>query len=221
MGPSASTPASSVRQAYHHGDLRNALIDAALAMLEVEGADHLSLRAVASSVGVSHAAPAHHFGSLRGLRTALATVGFTRFAATMRAARAQAPDEPIAQLRAARDGYLSFATGSPALFRLMFTSPELDWNDAPLCAAAGGARQELSDYSAAAARHLGLTDAHAIMRLEHLIWAEAHGEAHLVIDGRIPPSSALPEIDKANPLGVIDLAALIYAVPAQTPGDEA
>ena len=199
------------RAGYHHGDLRNALIEAALTMLEAEGADRLSLRAVASAVGVSHAAPAHHFGSLKGLRTALAMVGFERFTATMRAARATAPIDPVWQLRAARVGYLTFAVGAPALFRLMFTSPELDWTNEGLCQTAGEARQELSDYCGAAARHLGLTDPHAIVRLEQLIWSEAHGEAHLVIDGRIPPSTAVSDAAKTNPLGIIDLAALIYA----------
>ena len=210
---------SRARAGYHHGDLRNALIEAALGMLEAEGADRLSLRAVASAVGVSHAAPTHHFGSLKGLRTALAEVGFTRFANAMRAARAEASADPIAQLRAARVGYLAFAVASPALFRLMFTSPELDWSQQGLCVAARQARQELSDYCVAAARHLGLTDGHAILRLEHLVWSEAHGESHLVIDGRIPPSTALAEIDGANPLGVIDLAALIYAAPGRAHSD--
>jgi AcrR family transcriptional regulator len=214
------------RTGYHHGDLRNALIEAALATLEAEGADRLSLRGVASAVGVSHAAPAHHFGSLKGLRTALAAVGFERFAAAMRAARAEAPDDPIEQLRAARVGYLAFAVASPALFRLMFTSPELDWTQDALCHAARHARQELSDYCGAAARHLGLTDPHAVLQLEHLVWAEAHGEAHLVIDGRIPPSTALPEIAKEsaevpNPLNVIDLAALIYAAPRRAESGDA
>ncbi len=205
------------RSGYHHGDLRNALIEAALAMLEAEGADRLSLRAVASAVGVSHAAPAHHFGTLKGLRTALATVGFERFAAAMRSARAAAPDDPIQQLRAARVGYLSFAVASPAVFRLMFTSPELDWTQEGLCKAARQARQELTDYCAPAARHLGLTDPHAVMRLEHLIWSEAHGEAHLVIDGHIPPSISFPHSNRPNATDFIDLAALIHAGPRPLP----
>lgn len=219
MASSDGSAETRARHGYHHGDLRNALIEAALTMIEAEGADRLSLRAVAGVVGVSHAAPAHHFGSLKGLRTALAAVGFERFAAAMRAARGGAPDDPVAQLRAARVGYLAFAVASPTLFRLMFTSPELDWTQGALCNAARHARQELSDYCGAAARHLGLTDPHAILRLEHLVWSEAHGEAHLVIDGRIPPSTALPEIAKANPLSVIDLAALIYAAPARETND--
>ena len=93
---------------YHHGDLRNALVQAALSMLEKDGLDRLTLRGVAAAVGVSHAAPGHHFGTLTGLRTALAAIGYARFGASMRAERAAAPDDPAAQMRAARRGVNAF-----------------------------------------------------------------------------------------------------------------
>ena len=70
-------PAKPAR-AYHHGDLRAALIQAALAMLEQDGAAGLSLRAVAKAVGVSEAAPYHHFADKEALERALAAEGFGR-----------------------------------------------------------------------------------------------------------------------------------------------
>ena len=72
---------------YHHGDLREALLAAAEAELAERGIEGFSLRGVAKRAGVSHAAPAHHFGDARGLLTALAADGFTRFLDTQRAAR--------------------------------------------------------------------------------------------------------------------------------------
>ena len=54
------------RRSYHHGDLRNALLQAALTMVDEIGLEQLSLRKVAASVGVSHAAPKHHFGDVKG-----------------------------------------------------------------------------------------------------------------------------------------------------------
>jgi AcrR family transcriptional regulator len=187
---------------YHHGDLRNALVQAALAMLEQDGLDRLTLRGVAAAVGVSHAAPGHHFGTLTGLRTALAAIGHVRFGASMRAERAAVPGDAAAQMRAARRGYLSFAMGQPALFRLMGSSPLLDWSDPELGRAAAAARAELTAICAPAADRLGLTTDEARRALEHLVWSEVHGYALLRIDGQIADVMAVPP----SP----DLAALLF-----------
>ena len=66
------------RRDYHHGDLRRALLDATEALLLESGLETFSLRECARRAGVSHGAPAHHFGDVRGLLTAFATVGFER-----------------------------------------------------------------------------------------------------------------------------------------------
>src|SRR5262252_290185 len=67
--------ASSRAQPYHHGNLRAALLEAAEAELEAQGIEAFSLRGVAKRAGVSHAAPAHHFGDANGLLTGLAAEG--------------------------------------------------------------------------------------------------------------------------------------------------
>src|SRR5438309_12043484 len=72
---------------YHHGALRDALLQAAERVLERDGLAGLTLRAVAREAGVSHAAPTHHFGDLAGLVSELAAIGFRQFNATMGAAR--------------------------------------------------------------------------------------------------------------------------------------
>lgn len=84
------------KRSYHHGDLRRALVDEGLALLESQGLAGLSLRAIAARAGVSHAAPKNHFGNLRGLLTAMAAEGFRRHAAAMREATAIAA-RPMAQ----------------------------------------------------------------------------------------------------------------------------
>src|SRR4051812_35887744 len=68
---------------YHHGALRDALLEAAERVLERDGLAGLTLRAVAREAGVSHAAPTHHFGDLTGLLSELAAIGFARFNAAM------------------------------------------------------------------------------------------------------------------------------------------
>ncbi|WP_291820351.1 helix-turn-helix domain-containing protein, partial [Bosea sp. (in: a-proteobacteria)] len=78
------------RDGYHHGDLRQAMIDAAEAVLAERGVGGFTLRECARRAGVSAAAPAHHFGNLAGLLTAVATLGFDGLSDAMDAAAARA-----------------------------------------------------------------------------------------------------------------------------------
>ena len=179
------------RKSYHHGDLRRSLLDAALAQIEETGLEGLSLRKVAARVGVSHAAPEHHFPSLRHLFTAMAAEGFSLFVNAMVTARAEAPATPVDQLRAARVGYLDYARAHPALFRLMFNSGSLDWTDQRLGEVATLAYDQLRQVCAPAAKAKGLTRPEEIAGLERLVWSQIHGEAHLIIDDKL--------VDPTNP----------------------
>src|SRR5579875_3424668 len=123
-GTRKAAPARVAR--YHHGDLRNALLAAAEAILEREGLNGLTLRAVARAGGVSHAAPAHHFGDLTGLLSELAAAGFRRLAERFDAAMAASGAEPDARLAAMGRAYVAFARAHPGLFTLMFRSERLD-----------------------------------------------------------------------------------------------
>ena len=164
---------------YHHGDLRNALLQAGLAMLEQRGLHGLTLRGIAVRAGVSHAAPAHHFGSLKGLLTALVTLAYSRFEAAMGRERAASGKDPATQMRAAGRGYIGFARAHPALFRLMFSAAEIDWTDAALQASATAARRHLTEIARPAAKP-GVFEA---AEIEMLVWAAVHGFAVLCIDG--------------------------------------
>ncbi|MEV7202076.1 TetR/AcrR family transcriptional regulator [Streptomyces griseoluteus] len=113
MSPSNS--ASADRRTYHHGDLRRAVLSAALDVIAAEGPGALSLRDLARRAGVSHAAPAHHFKDRTGLLTAIAAEGFGLLADALR-------DAP--GLREAGVRYVRFAREHPAHFQVMF-SPEL------------------------------------------------------------------------------------------------
>ncbi len=117
-GPRASS--------YHHGDLRESLLAAAETLLEEGGVPALTLRAVARAAGVSHAAPAHHFGDLTGLLSELAAVGFMRLGAAFDAAMDGAGSAPSARLTAMGKAYVAFARAYPGLFVLMFRSERLD-----------------------------------------------------------------------------------------------
>src|SRR5215510_13729417 len=88
-------------QPYHHGNLRAALLEAAEVELEAQGIEGFSLRGVAKRAGVSHAAPAHHFGDTNGLLTGLAADGYRRFVAAQEARQKNSPTDGMSQLVAA------------------------------------------------------------------------------------------------------------------------
>lgn len=172
-------------QKYHHGDLRNALVEAGIAILGEAGPEGLTLRGVAARAGVSHAAPAYHFGSLQGLLTAIATVGFERFHAALGRAIDAAPTLPVEQLRAASLAYVGFAIENPAIIQLMFSGPRLDWSQTALCEAADRAYAQLSEIVRPAAAHLGVFSEESRRELELMVWSGIHGYAMLANAGVI------------------------------------
>lgn len=172
---------------YHHGDLRAALLTAAEAELAERGVEAFSLRSVAKRAGVSHAAPAHHFGDTTGLLTALAAYGFHEFLATQHAFESHAPNTPRDQLIAAGLGYVGFARARPALFKLMFGSKRTNYEDTALKSAADAAIGHLMSQVKLVGGDAA-QDATAV-------WATAHGLADLLIAGRISVIRDLEEND--------------------------
>ena len=170
---------------YHHGDLRQALLDAGLALLEERGLEGLTLRRVAAAAGVSHSAPAHYFPSLKNLLTALAAIGFERFGAAMMKEREKAPKNSEDQMRAAGKGYVEFATQNPGLFLLMFSKALLDWEDCSLQTLAGASFAQLEDISRPVAEILGLRSDATQKEIQKLVWSVVHGYAHLYIQGQM------------------------------------
>lgn len=160
---------------YHHGDLRAALLAAAEAELAERGVEGFSLRSVAKRAGVSHAAPAHHFGDVAGLLTALAAEGFRRFQATLEAHEAGIAD-PWDRAAAAGQGYMAFAVARPALFRLIFAGEKPDAADRDLVEAAEAAYAHLVDLVQAVGG--GPADVAGL-------WAMAHGLADLARGKRL------------------------------------
>ena len=108
------------KKPHHHGNLREALVLAGVQLLEQGGPDALTLRRCAALAGVSHAAPAHHFDGLDGLRQAIAAEGFRRFRNYMVDAEVNGPQTPRGRLRSICRGYLNFARDNRALFHLLF-----------------------------------------------------------------------------------------------------
>ncbi|MEU8296652.1 TetR/AcrR family transcriptional regulator [Micromonospora sp. NPDC048909] len=161
---------------YHHGDLRRALLDAAVEVIEESGPAAVSLRDLARRAGVSHAAPAHHFGDKAGLLTVLAVQGFEMLAEALRGAGDDLLDAGVA--------YVDFAVRHRAHFEVMFR-PELYRADAPeVRAAREGAGDALrAGVAGRPARDGGPADPG---RDALAAWSIVHGFATLWLAGALP-----------------------------------
>ncbi|WP_067245106.1 TetR/AcrR family transcriptional regulator [Microbacterium resistens] len=172
---------STSTKTYHHGDLRTALLTAAVESLE-EG-ERFSLRAVARRAGVSPAAPYRHFADREALESAIAVDGFQTLRRDLETALGTLPgtSTPAQVMTAMALAYVGFALRHPAVFRLMFGRE---------CDPADDARVRASD-----ALHDTLGD-----QLERLfpspsspglptaLWSTAHGLAFLHLDGKLRPA---------------------------------
>lgn len=188
----ARRPAPKPPGRYHHGELRRALLDAALAVIERDGVSALSLRELARRLGVSHAAPAHHFPDKTALLVEIAREGYDRFAAALDAAFRGAPDDD-ARLAAVGRAYVAFALAHPATFRVMFGREisELPSPPAALAEASGRAYAVLlrgveAGFAGTPLRHRPPAD-----HVAFAAWASVHGAAMLWLDG--PLRCGVPE----------------------------
>lgn len=197
---------------YHHGDLPAALLRAAEAELAEGGIERFSLRAVAKRAGVSHAAPAHHFGDVNGLLSALAEQGFRRFLEVQLARQRKAAPEPLAQLLASGLGYIDFAIANPALFRLMFASERPRFTETGLCAAADAAFDQLVKDVAGVIGFDPRGDADAMSDVM-ACWAVTHGLADLMIARRAAFLTDLPPEYRDDVLSEIIARAIMTGRP--------
>ena len=170
--------AGDVARPYHHGDLRRVLLEAAVEAVDEVGPAALSLRDLARRAGVSHAAPAHHFGDTAGLLTAVAADGFRRLAATL--GDAYRATGSFLEVGVA---YVRFAVTHRAHFEVMFR-PELYRADDPALAQARDAARSLLYPPAAEAADGGGGDD---LRAAVAAWSLVHGLVTLWLNRNLPP----------------------------------
>ena len=180
-------------KAYHHGDLRNALIQAGLELLSEGGAAALDLRKVARKSGVSHAAPYRHFADKQALIAAITEEGFHQLAEKIQSALHDAADDSFEQLYATARAYVHFAAENPWLMREMFSGLTIE-REAYLSLHAaskdvfnlyvkvvlqGQERKEIVDGD--------------VGEMAGVLWSVLHGVAMLTIENQMRPYTDGPD----------------------------
>ena len=190
-----------------HGDVRRLVLDAAIAIIELEGAESLSMREVARRAGVSHQAPYHYFGDRSGIFAAISEEGFTGLAQAFR----DVHETEMPATKAGFIAYLNFAREHVGHFRVMFR------ND--ICGVATHALTQTAADSAFDELRLMVSritgpeiDPNKAFTFAAMLWSLSHGLATLVIDGplpnKVPPGTDLESQIQA----VIDLSSHMVAL---------
>lgn len=181
----AAAPDAPGRGRYHHGNLRRALIDAALHILETQGVSALTLRAAARGAGVSQAAPYRHFADKEALLAAVAEEGFRTLSAAMGEATEKAGDDFASRFRAIGITYIRFAVEQPARFRLMFGRQVADRGaHLPLRQAADETFAILV-AGIEAGQQSGFIRGGDPRELSMAAWSMVHGLSALLVDGQL------------------------------------
>lgn len=174
------------RRSYHHGDLRRALLDASLAIIEKRGVSHLTLREAARRAGVSHAVPKHHFGDLRGLHRAIAEEGYRKLRDHMvRACEAEPGVGPLRAFKLIGMAYVDFAARNPGHFRAMFHPEVADRSAQPSLQEAAQSAYALLLDAVRSAQEAGEIRDHDTRDLALGAWALVHGLAALAVDRQL------------------------------------
>jgi AcrR family transcriptional regulator len=180
--PRATRPARKPRDQYHHGDLRRALLQAAVRTLQKRGFDALTLRAVGDELGVSRSALYRHFADKAALLTAVASEGFRMLESSLRSSW-ETNGRGVRGFQAQGEAYVRFALENPWHYRVMFGSGfELVADDAELSANGAAAFAVLVE-ALVEQQAQGLVREDDPQLQANFVWAAVHGVAMLAIDG--------------------------------------
>lgn len=189
------------RRGYHHGRLKDALIEAARSLMTERGAAGFTLAEAAKLVGVTAAAPYRHFSDRQALMSELALRGFELFDQRLAGAWDRGRPDPLQALRRMGSAYLAFARDEPGLYSAMFG------NVGTLAAPASGAAATkaldgLRHAAEAVLRARGAPES-ASRKLALEIWSLSHGVAMLTISGHLSPAH-----DGCDPAAILDAGTL-------------
>jgi AcrR family transcriptional regulator len=167
---------------YHHGNLRLALLDAAIDQIKEHGVEKLSMRGIARIVGVSQTAPYRHFEDKNHLLSEVATQAFTELYANSMAAID--PDEsPIKNIHATGLVYLQYAINNPEKYRVIFGSRIQNRQSYPSMIEAGEKSFQILIDQVERGIEAGDFIPGCALILANTLWTQVHGAASLILDG--------------------------------------
>ena len=178
------------RRGYHHGNLREALIEATLDLVVEKGPFGFTLAEAARSAGVSPAAPYRHFAGREELLEAAATRGYSIFADAMEAAYNNGQPSDLAAFEAVGRAYLAFAREHPGYYVAMFESGVQIAGNPELARVSERAMSTLTDAADRLSSHLPAEIRPPATMVAHHIWAMSHGVVELFARGQ--PGSRAP-----------------------------
>ncbi len=191
--PSVPTRTRKKRDTYHHGDLRNALVTAAVGLI-TEGDEQLTIREVARRVGVNHRAIYRHFEDLTALLAAVAEDGYRQLLEALELALAEARRAgPERRMEAVACAYVAFAIDHPAHYRIMFGRRLNEDGRFPVLEELVDRAYALIDQELAAGMEAGRFVLRSRREEVFTFWSLAHGFASLAIVRRIKVKRSLLE----------------------------
>jgi len=206
-------------RAYHHGDLRKALVDACVHLIEDRGLEAVSVREVAKLVGVSPAAPFRHFATRTALLTAVAEEAQERLGASIAdTLSAAAGETPLLQFRAIGVGFLQWSFANPTHFQVISSRSVIDYEGSQLRSRNDLIRVKMNELMCDAASQ-GLLRPGDIKRYQIAARAMVYGLARMYIDGQFP-SWGLPVDDSlAESMKIFDLFIMSISMATEPDGE--
>lgn len=177
------------KRPYHHGDLRNALVQAAVTLISERRDTSFTMRELAAKAGASHAAAYRHFQAKRDILAAVAAAGFAELKAAFDEASRTSRGDAVRELKAQGLAYIQFAVEHPGHFRAMFHSELGDGMSYPELAAVGPAAFDSLLKLVTQGAASGAFVKRPPMELAVMAWASVHGMAMLIVDGRMGPTN--------------------------------
>ena len=175
---------------YHHGNLKNALIEAAISQIANHGARALSLRELSRSIGVSHASTYRHFPNKESVLATIAEQGFEKLTRAMEAAARPHAGDPLEMLQATGVAYVEFGVTYPHHLQVMFGDLITHHENYPALLESSKKAYEVLVSVVREAQQTGRIGAQNERLVTLAAWAQVHGLAMLIASGQIRPEGA-------------------------------
>lgn len=186
------------KENYHHGDLRQAIVEEALAWIDKENIVSLSLRGIARRIGVSHNAPYRHFPDKESLLVAIAETGFTQLHQALQTALIDSPDDIQKRLEIIGVAYVKYAINNRAYYRVMFSNGQRNYEKYPRLDQISDDAFNVLLEAIKAGQEAKVFNSEDSLQLARVCWSLVHGVSMLAIDSQLIISDSASIVELAQ-----------------------